>query len=674
MSPMRRHHSKRKLPRYTLRMAGLAMILTAIGLGAQDGDPPDAEKPARAPVAGPRIGHRIAVPLPIVGDADQRVRTQVRGVLEAHQKKGSKQSPVLVLEFGGPESTDTDATGAGSEIGSAFNLANFLTSDELRGVQTVGYVRGKLEGHALLALMACREIVVDKDAELVGLAKLDQPITDAERGMYAKIESQRHTLPAAVAIGLLDKNVPVAKVELKEGSRWATGDELEELKQAPGYAGHTNLWQNNDPRAITAQDLREKHGFATHLVTDEANLRAQLKLSDLSSDAAFTGEWRAIRIDLNGPINVALVSQAQRAIDDEMQRAENAGEPINFISLQIDSAGGSAADSISLINHLEGLDRQRVYVSAYVPALARGDAAIIAMPCDSIALGPNATLGGSGENVLSDNDAADLVERIRTICKARGDRWSLWAAMVQRDLEVRKYTREGTNEVAHFCTAELDEQPDKGQWIAGDVFVPKGQFFKVQGNEAQQLGLADHVVNNSGDYLRQFDLQHQPRLVRHNWAHLFIDGMRQSCMLPWLLIFFGVIAMMIEVSSPGVGLPGFISLVCFVLFFWLMLLNGTATSLEILLFVVGLVCVGVEIFILPGFGAFGFGGGVADHRGPHSRQPNVCDSTQRISVRASALFALHRRCRRSRRDRRRAADAAVHGEDSGLPLDDARSS
>lgn len=610
MSQLRSHSSKGKMPRYTLRLAGLAMILTAIGLGAQDGEPPVGDKPARAPAAASRVGHRISVPLPIVGDADQKVRTQIRGVLEAHRKKASKHSPVLVLEFGGPELTGNDeATGAGSEIGSAFNLANFLTSDELRGVQTVGYVRGKLEGHALLALMACREIVVNKDAELVGLAKLDQPITDAERSMYAKIEGQRHTLPAAVALGLLDANMPVAKVELKEGSRWATGDELDELKQSPGYAGHTNLWQNNDPRSITAQDLREKYGFATHIVSDEANLRAQLKLSDLSTDAAFTGEWRAIRIDLNGPINVALVAQAQRAIDDEMQRAENAGEPINFISLRFDSAGGSAADSISLINHLEGLDRQRVYVSAYIPALARGDAAIIAMACDSIAIGPNATLGGSGENVLSKDDADDLVQRIRTICKSRGERWSLWAAMVERNLEVRQYTREGTNETAHFCAEELDEQPDKDQWIAGEVLTPKGQFFKTLGNDAQRLGLADHVVDNQGEYLRQFDLDRQPRLVRHNWAHLLIDGMRQSCMLPWLLIFFGVIAMMIEVSSPGVGLPGFISLVCFVLFFWLMLLNGTATSLEILLFVVGLVCVGVEIFILPGFGAFGFGGG-----------------------------------------------------------------
>src|SRR5690606_31879739 len=146
--------------------------------------------------------------------------------------------------------------------------------------------------------------------ELVGLTKLDEPITDAERGMYAKIEAQRHTLPAAVAIGLLDKQVPVAKVDLKEGARWVTGDELEKLKQTPGYAGHSNLWQNNDRRGLAAGELREKQGLATHLVADEANLRAQLKLPDPPTDAAFTGQWRAIRIDLNGPITVGLVAQA----------------------------------------------------------------------------------------------------------------------------------------------------------------------------------------------------------------------------------------------------------------------------------------------------------------------------------------------------------------------------
>jgi membrane-bound ClpP family serine protease len=653
MSNLRRRDAKGP-PRYTLRLAGLAMILTAIGLMARHGETrqvPDDAKADPPAAAGPRVGHRIAVPLPIVGDADQLVRAQIRRVLEAHRKANSRQAPVLVLQFGGD-----DQTGAGSEVGSAFNLANFLTGEELRGVHTVAYIPEKLEGHALLALMACREIVVHQDAELAALATPDQPIADAERGMYAKIEGQRHTLPAVVALALLDPTITPVKVE-RDGGRWVTAAEAEDMRQDGRPLVITNLWPNNDPRVLSADTLR-KHLFASHVAQEEKDLAALLKLSDLTSDAAFAGDWRPIRVELSGPINAAVVAQAQRAIDDEMLRAENAGEPVNFICLCIDSAGGSAADSISLINHLEALDRDRVYVSAYVPGIARGDAAIIAMACDSISIGPRATLGGSGENILSEDDEADLVDRIRTL-RSHAGRWSLWAAMVDRDIEVKRYTREGTNDTAYFTADELDEQADKDQWVEGEVFVRPGTQFKVDGQEAQRLGLVDHVVDDYSAYLRTFDLEGEPRLVRRNWAHLLIDGMRGNCMLPWLLVFFGVVALMIEVSSPGVGLPGFIALVCFVLFFWLMLLNGTATSLEILLFVVGLVCVAVEIFILPGFGAFGAG------------ESDIRHSAQRVSIRAAALFAADRRRRRRRRNCGGVFDAPLYGKGTRLAVDDA---
>jgi membrane-bound ClpP family serine protease len=605
MSQLRRHEANARAPRYTLRMAGLAMILTALGLVAQDTQLSSPNGTAHArPAVGPRIGHLVRVPLPITGDADQAVRGQIRRILEGQRHKDGA-GEVLVLEFSGG---DEEQTGAGSESGRSYDLAKFLVSDELRGVHTIAYVPHKLGGHALLPVMACREIVVHEDAELAAIGAAEQPITAAERGLYAEIEAQRHTLPAAVALGLLDPSISVAKVDLKDGAKWMTGEELDAVRESPAYAGHTTLWPNNDPHVLSAAELRQ-HGFATHVASDKENLRALLKLSALSNDPAFRGDWRAIRIELAGPMNAALVTQAQRAIDDEMLAAEHAGEPINFICLSIDSAGGSAADSIALINYLEGLDRDQVYVSAYIPGIARADAAIVAMACDGIAMGPRATMGGSGENVINKDDAADLVERIRTISKARSGRWSLWAAMIDAQQEVRAYTREGTHEVAYFTRDELDEQPDKDVWVAGDVFVRQGSLFKTDAAEAQRLGLIDHTVDDYQAYLRTFDLDHQPRLVHRNWAHQLVDGMRQSCFLPWLLVFLGVVALMIEVSSPGVGLPGFISLVCFVLFFWLMMLNGTATSLEILLFVVGLVCIAVEIFILPGFGAFGFGGG-----------------------------------------------------------------
>ena len=59
---------------------------------------------------------------------------------------------------------------------------------------------------------------------------------------------------------------------------------------------------------------------------------------------------------------------------------------------------------------------------------------------------------------------------------------------------------------------------------------------------------------------------------------------------------------------PGVGLPAITSALAFLLFFWSRYLSGTADQLEILLFLVGLICLGLELFVFPGFGVFGLSG------------------------------------------------------------------
>ena len=46
------------------------------------------------------------------------------------------------------------------------------------------------------------------------------------------------------------------------------------------------------------------------------------------------------------------------------------------------------------------------------------------------------------------------------------------------------------------------------------------------------------------------------------------------------------------------------------LFFWSRFLGGTAGWLEVLLFLVGIGCLAIEGFVLPGFGIFGLGGGL----------------------------------------------------------------
>ena len=59
---------------------------------------------------------------------------------------------------------------------------------------------------------------------------------------------------------------------------------------------------------------------------------------------------------------------------------------------------------------------------------------------------------------------------------------------------------------------------------------------------------------------------------------------------------------------PGFGVPGVLAIVSFSLFFWSKYAAGSASALEIILFVVGLLLLALEIFVIPGFGVTGVAG------------------------------------------------------------------
>ena len=91
----------------------------------------------------------------------------------------------------------------------------------------------------------------------------------------------------------------------------------------------------------------------------------------------------------------------------------------------------------------------------------------------------------------------------------------------------------------------------------------------------------------------------------------WVDGLVTTLNDPfvsWVLLFIGVFMLILEIKMPGVGLPAITSALAFLLFFWSRYLSGTADQLEILLFLVGLICLGLELFVFPGFGVFGMSG------------------------------------------------------------------
>ncbi|HBV66698.1 MAG TPA: nodulation protein NfeD, partial [Rhodopirellula sp.] len=145
----------------------------------------------------------------------------------------------------------------------------------------------------------------------------------------------------------------------------------------------------------------------------------------------------------------------------------------------------------------------------------------------------------------------------------------------------------------------------KAKWNRGE------QIELTQGLNAAtaiSLGLADGEAESVADAAKSLGLTETPPLVSDRGFVRFVENIGRSKSIAFLLLFVGFIALSAEASSPGLSFPGFIALTCFALFFWMKFLAGTAEWLELIAFTLGLICIGIEIFVLPGVGIFGVGG------------------------------------------------------------------
>ena len=60
-----------------------------------------------------------------------------------------------------------------------------------------------------------------------------------------------------------------------------------------------------------------------------------------------------------------------------------------------------------------------------------------------------------------------------------------------------------------------------------------------------------------------------------------------------------------ELQTPGIGFPLLASIIAVILYFIPFYLSGLAENWEILVFIIGVILLAVELFVIPGFGIFG---------------------------------------------------------------------
>ena len=600
-----------------LWLAVFAVLLSAIpavgaapavgngGKAPADAKPLDQKKmeavnlPAGNAVAQRRVGRLFKITLPITGRTTERLRQPVLKAIG--QAKTDNVHPVLIFEFSVPK-TESEF-GRGSKLGNAYDLADFLSGGTLNAATTVAYVPRSIQGHAVLAALACDVIIMAPDAEFGPAGVDEQTITDSIRAFYKEIAGRRKKVPPEVALKLVDASRELLEVETDVGTEYTTPEGLAELGKRRTIGAKTVLLAAGQPGRFSGTEARRK-GFVSYLATDRVEVARAMQVPPemVQEDVLLEGVFHAVEIDVKGPIKPEMIDRIQRLIQDAITR-QNA----DFICLRIESAGGSPASSMRLASYLLDRDPAKVRTVAYIPREARCDAALLALACDQIVMHPKAVLGGEGEYAFSGDEIQEMQKVIRGEIVARKARsWSLPVAMFDPALSVSRYTRKG--EAAYFSEAELAEQRQPGEWTLGDRVTTPGKPFSAVGNDAVAYHLATHVVDDAAQFKELYGLENDPLLLEPRWVDTLVDAMASPGAAILLLILGGV-ALYVEMHSPGIGVAAFVALVCFALFFWSRFLGGTAGWLEAILFVAGMSCLALEVFVLPGLGIFGLGGG-----------------------------------------------------------------
>ncbi|HJT30562.1 MAG TPA: NfeD family protein [Pirellulales bacterium] len=565
---------------------------------------PDAQRPEPADNPAPppperladrreRVGQLIVVNQPITDRVENRLRRAVTDTIKKAKETG--QWPVLIFELRPGD----------SEFGKALDLARYLRGPNLDGATTVAYLPETITGHGVLVAMACEEIIMSEDAQIGEAGRTEDGVTPLILNAYVDIADKRRTIPADVARKMLDKSIELRVVETDVSREFVRADRLEELKRHRKIAKSDVLIAAGKPGLFTGQQARDL-GFASFLANDRAAVAKALGLpaSAVQDDLSLLGALEPVRIDIKGPISASAADQVQTLVEKQIRDHD-----ANLICLWIDSAGGSPSESINLANYLKSLDSAQRRTVAYIPREARGDAAFLALACDQIVMRPGAVLGGSGNDPMEDDERQATAVSVAELATDKHRSPSLAAAMVDPRNVVFRYKRKSDGLVDYFSEDEAAKLKDAPQWQREQAVTNDNTRFQVKGEEALEFGLADAVVDDFEGLKALYGLQDDVKLAEPNWADFLIDALNSPGVSIFLLL-LGFAALYAELQSPGIGLGGLIAALCFLLYFWSAYLGGTAGWLEVLLFLAGVTCLALEVFVLPGFGIFGLFGGL----------------------------------------------------------------
>jgi membrane-bound serine protease (ClpP class) len=279
---------------------------------------------------------------------------------------------------------------------------------------------------------------------------------------------------------------------------------------------------------------------------------------------------------IRGVIDLGLVPYIDRVLDG----ATKAGAAA--VILQIDTFGGRVDAAVQI---RDSLLRSPMKTVAFVDKRAISAGALISLAATTIAMAEGGTIGaatpvtagapGAAPQSVSEKTVSYMRKEFGATAEHRGRPPLLAEAMVDADVVIPRVSAKGkllTLTTAEALTHKVAEMR------AADLPALLAA-----------LGLAEA----------------ETRQLAETWAESLVRFLTHP-VLSSLLMTIGLLGIIIEIRTPGFGIPGALGIASLGLFFWGHYLVRLAGWEVLLLLAIGVGLLGVEIIVLPGFGVTGF--------------------------------------------------------------------
>jgi membrane-bound serine protease (ClpP class) len=276
-----------------------------------------------------------------------------------------------------------------------------------------------------------------------------------------------------------------------------------------------------------------------------------------------------------------------------VQKGFESAKTINadYIFINMNTYGGEVlyADSIrtQILN-------SKIPVYVFVDNNAASAGALIAISCDKIFMRKGASIGAAtvvnqtGEK-MPDKYQSYMRATMRSTAEAHGK-----DTLINGKDTIFKWKRDPL-----IAEAMVDERTV----IPG--VVDSGKILTFTSLEAVKNNYCEGIAESIPQIIeiKNYEIE---KFQPTSWDN--IKGFLMSSVFQGILIMLIIGGIYFELQTPGIGFPLIVSITAAVLYFAPLYMDGLAANWEILLFLIGLVLVALELFVIPGFGIAGISG------------------------------------------------------------------